>query len=115
MNRRDFTKIYTQLITEMIVSGETPILDYLLRSDEEQYRLFSKGLSKCDGKDKKSKHQFAKAGDLYFVDKDGNIKYAEEIGIEPHPIRDRYVKWHKRWEELGGKPMIEWDCGHYEV
>jgi len=37
------------------------------------------------------------------------------LEAKKHTIRDRYVKWHKIWEEkYGGKPMITWDCGHWE-
>jgi uncharacterized membrane protein (UPF0127 family) len=121
MNRRQFTKAVVQLISEMIESGETPIMDYLLRSKSEQGLLFKAGLSKCDGIKIISNHQKALAIDIYFVDKNGRVEYAEEdLTLTVHPIRDRYEKWHKRWVELGGrlykdnKVMLEWDCGHYE-
>jgi hypothetical protein len=118
MNRREFTKSLALFTLEMINAGEEPIFDYLLRSTQEQQRLFTKGLSKCDGVKKISGHQKAKAVDMYFVmKKNGKIyvAYAEDAGINPHPIRDKYVKWHKVWEEkYGGMKMIDWDAGHWE-
>lgn len=105
-NRQRFTEMLAQLITEMINAGDEPILDYLLRSKEEQKRLFDAGMSKCDGIIKKSAHQFGKAIDIYLT-KNDIIQFEWD--------KDKAVKWHKRWEEIGGKPMISWDSGHFEL
>lgn len=68
--------------------------------------MYELGLSKCDGTNKRSQHQFGKAMDIYFVQDNG-----KDIG---EPIKgDKY--WHDKWEELGGEQVIGWDMGHYEV
>ena len=119
MTRREFTKNFALFVVQMIKAREEPIFDYFLRDAETQKRLFDRGLSKCDGYKHLSRHQFGTAGDMYFVGRDykgdPKVLYAEPLEAEKHPIRDRYVKWHKIWEEkYGGKPMITWDCGHWE-
>lgn len=103
MNRLQFTKNIVGLLGEMIAASEPVIGDFWKRTTEEQKRMFDAGLSKCDGVKKVSAHQTAKAMDLYFI-VDGQIDNTP----------DRYIKWHKRWEEIGGKPMIEWDKCHFE-
>lgn len=103
MTRVEFTRLICNLIEEMIYEGENPIIDYVLRSTEEQKRLFDKGLSKCDGVEKRSAHQSAKAMDIYFIE-DGEM-------VDP---KMGWEFWHKAWEKRGGKPMISWDRGHFE-
>lgn len=107
MTRVQFTKNKCTLITEMIAAGEEVFEDYLKRSTEEQQRLFNVGLSKCDGVYKVSMHQVGKAVDLYFIDSTDPTKLG--------PPKLGYEHWHKRWEELGGDPMIVWDKGHFEA
>jgi hypothetical protein len=80
-------------------------LDYAKRSPEEQKRLFDKGLSKCDGYAKLSKHQSGRAFDLLLF-KEG--VYMPEW---PEDFRKRY---RGVWEHLGGAPEISWDQGHFE-
>lgn len=104
MTRIEFTTKIVKLLYEMLTSGEQFVIDYVLRSTEEQNRLFKEGKSKCDGINKKSAHQSGRAMDLYFIDSKGNLDFNT----------DKYEKWHKRWEEMGGKPMISWDKGHFE-
>ncbi|RJQ29167.1 hypothetical protein C4571_01905 [Candidatus Parcubacteria bacterium] len=106
MNRVDFTRAISTLLFEMEAEGERPILDYVKRPAEEQRRLYDAGLSKCDGKVKVSKHQPGKAADIYFATEDGKRLEDPQKGWE---------YWHERWERLGGRPMIEWDKGHFEV
>lgn len=103
MTRTDFTINIVGLLHEMIFLGEKPIIDYVKRSDEEQARLFKKKLSKCDGYNILSKHQLGQAMDIYFV-VDGKLT-DPKLGWE---------HWHEVWEHHGGKPMIEWDKGHFE-
>lgn len=105
MFRSEFTRLIIILLTEMEDAGETPVIDFVKRTDEEQKRLFDAKLSKCDGIVKKSQHQAGKAMDIYFISIHGTIDND----------RERYIKWHKRWEQLGGKPMIEWDSCHFEI
>jgi hypothetical protein len=52
---------------------------------------------------KRSAHQKGKAIDFYVIEKE---KISENKTI--------YNKLHDRWEQLGGKPMIERDMGHFE-
>jgi len=105
MNRVEFTRAKNNLIAIMILAGENPIEDYLKRSDEEQMRLFIKGLSKCDGIKIISGHQKGMAEDIYFVSDDGTKLVNPKKGWE---------YWHKYWEGKGGKPMIVWDKSHFE-
>lgn len=102
-NRVEFTKAVGQLLQMMNGEGESPIIDYCKRSDNEQLALFRKKLSKCDGIKKKSKHQSGMAIDIYFVRNSKLVNDAKS-----------YEYWHKEWEELGGQPMISWDKGHFE-
>jgi hypothetical protein len=105
MNRLEFTRAKCNLIAAMFLDGEQPIEDYLKRSTEEQKRLFSLGLSECDGVEKVSAHQRGKAIDIYFLSDDLTTL------VEP---KKGYEYWHKYWEGKGGKPIIEWDKGHFE-
>lgn len=112
MNRVEFTKAKCKLIAAMFLENETPIEDYLKRSPEEQFRLFLAKLSKCDGIHNISAHQVGKAIDILFPDiadqdHDGDTK-------ELLPPKKGFEFWHEYWEKLGGKPMIEWDKGHFE-
>jgi len=103
MNRRQFTKNIATLLTEMVEAGDMPVMDYVLRSAEEQNRLFQKGVSGCDGYKKKSRHQSGKAMDIYLVKtrKDGSV-YVDYNWTDT----EKCNKWHKRWVELGGRKMI---------
>ena len=103
MNRAEFTIKVAQLILWIHWQGWYPLLDYVLRSTEEQQRLFKEGKSKCDGIKKRSRHQVARAADIYIHDGDRNIWK-----------RELYEKTHQFWELIGGKPMITWDLGHFE-
>ena len=104
-NRNEFSVAVATLILEMNEAGESPLLDWLKRSDEEQKRLFDRGKSKCDEKKKISRHQRGMAVDIYFMSEDKTHLV--------DPIKG-YDHWRRRWEELGGKPIIGWDKGHYE-
>ena len=107
MNRFEFTRKIAALLIMMIAEGERPIADYLKRSAEEQRRLFDKGLSKADGRTKKSGHQDAKALDIYFENED------DEDTILDAPKKG-WKYWHDIWRKMGGKKMIPWDKGHFE-
>ncbi len=91
----------------MIAAEETPIIDYAMRSASEQHGLFEQGKTQCDGFKIISKHQLGKAIDIYLVDQNGNVVFGwDAVKAE---------RWHNRWEELGGKPIIGWDKGHFEA
>jgi hypothetical protein len=105
MKRHEFTVALAKLLIDMHLKGERPLLDYVKRSDEEQARLFELKKSKCDGKKKISRHQRGCAADILFLNEAGT-------GItEP---KKGWAHWHRRWEEFGGKRMIDWDKGHFE-
>lgn len=110
MTRREFTIALTTLLSEMITSGEQPIIDFVKRSDHEQAYLFAQGLSKCDGIDKISRHQLGKAADIYLCHNDEQGK----IVVDFEWNTEKADKWHKRWVDLGGREMIEWDKCHFE-
>lgn len=103
MNRLEFTANIIQLLKNMILNEEHPILDFCKRSDEEQKRLFDAGLSKCDGIKIRSRHQDGCAVDIYFI---------EENKISEPKLGFGY--WHEEWERLGGGKYISWDLGHWE-
>lgn len=103
MNRRTFTKNIAKLLIEMVEAGDMPVIDYCLRSKEEQRRLFDKGISGCDGTIKKSAHQSGKAMDIYLVKKRKNGSIYVDYAWNDE---EKKLKWHRRWEELGGRKMI---------
>lgn len=103
MNRIEFTSNLASLLRLMIEQGETPILDYVKRSKEEQFRLFANRKSNCDGSQTVSAHQYGRAADIYFQ-RNGNLT---------DPVK-KWEHWHDIWELWGGKPMIDWDKGHFE-
>lgn len=94
MTRYEFSRKVVRLLGEMTQAGENYMIDFVKRSDEEQKRLFEADLSKCDGIKKISLHQRGKAMDI--------------LGLKD------VKRWHNRWVEMDGKPMIEWDQNHFE-
>jgi hypothetical protein len=118
-NRSDFTRQIAKLFVEMWIAKVEVVLDFAKRSDEEQFRLYKIGrtqdpsgnwiitgnkVTNCDGLIKRSAHQDALAVDAYII-------VAGKIAPDDDPL---WAKWHQRWVELGGKPMLEWDKGHWE-
>lgn len=105
MKRIEFTHMVELLLHQAsMLHPYRPIIDYCKRSADEQKRLFKQKKSRLDGKKRKSKHQFGKAIDIYLV-KGGQISWTPW----------RYIILHEYWEKIGGKPMISWDLGHFEV
>jgi hypothetical protein len=105
MKRVEFTKMLVKLVLYALGKGYNVVIDYVLRSTEEQNRLFQLGKSRCDGYKVKSKHQLGLAADVYVVNDKGEFVWD----------REPYVVLHQYWESIGGRPMIEWDLGHFEV
>ena len=103
--RVELTEAAAALLQYMINEGDTPIIDYVKRTDEEQARLFAAHLSKCDGVIKISKHQTGEAIDIYLI---------EGGKLHDWKADDRWEKYHDFWAESGGRPAIEWDLGHFE-
>lgn len=109
MRKSNFTVNAAKLIMWIDKQGWYPLLDYALRSAEEQKRLYDDGKSKCDGINSYSAHQYGKMTGRYAVDiyiHDGD----KDIGK-----RELYEKAHTYWDSLGGKPMLKWDLAHFEV
>ena len=105
MTRQEFTKLINQLIREMVDAGDQPILDYALRSSEEQKRLFDLKASLCDGYKIQSRHNQGLAVDIYLTE-NGKVQYAWEF--------DKAIKWHNRWKELtGADAWLDWDAPHF--
>jgi hypothetical protein len=104
MTRTNFTLIISNLIAQMHLAGDSPILDWAFRSTEAQQEMFKAGKSKCDGVKKRSRHQDGLAVDIYLV---------HDESIDWLPDKAKY--YHDLWQSWGGKPMIDWDKGHFEV
>jgi len=103
--RIEMTEAVAALLQYMINEGDTPIIDFVKRTDHEQAYLFGLGLSRKDGVKKISKHQTAEAIDIYLI---------ENGKLHDWNADDRWSKYHDFWEESGGKPVIDWDKGHFE-
>ena len=105
--RAKFTTELASLLEYMVNEGDTPILDFVKRSTEEQGRLFAAGLSKCDGVKIISKHQVGLAADIYLLDEAGKLLDWNKVG-------DKADKYHDFWKQSGGAKIISWDIGHFE-
>jgi hypothetical protein len=105
--RIDFTEALAGLLQYMNNEGDSPILDFVKRSTEEQKRMFESHLSKCDGVRNISKHQVGLAADIYLIDDEGKL-------IDWAQLEHKSIKYHDFWEESGGARMISWDLGHFE-
>jgi len=87
--------------------------DSFQRTAERQNELFKQGKSKCDGHQKKSKHQFGLARDLYVIDEAGKIVWDKEpyeiLGKFWETLRPGETKW-------GGNFQGDFkDNFHYEL
>lgn len=109
MTRSEFTRLVGLLITRINNDKVLPIIDYTMRSQSEQKRLYDLGRSKCDGYKIFSRHQAGLAVDFYFV-----MNSKIDFGYETQEAKDYAKAYHDYWVELGGKPMIDWDLPHYE-
>ena len=114
MDRVQFTNAVTKLVQQMVTEGEHPILDYCLRSQEEQHRLWQIGrdaegnktgqtVTNCDGYKSISGHQTGHALDIGFI----------ENGVWSGPKKG-WTYWHEEWIKLGGGREISWDEDHFE-
>ena len=110
MKRVEFSKKLFILTSYMIEDGVDYVLDYVLRSREEQKRLYDLGLSKCDGTKILSAHQKGLAIDIYFV-----INGVIDFEFKTREAKDFSKRYHDIWVTLGGKPVIEWDRPHLEI
>ena len=106
MDRHEFSMLVCDLLQVMEKMGYKPFIDYVKRSDEEQKSMYLRGLSKCDGIIRVSQHQRGRAVDIYFED---------QKGLTDTEIRNRHQMAHDIWVGWGGRGMLDWDEGHYEV
>jgi len=104
MKRTDFTRKLGHLLVYADEQGLDVLIGWVLRDRETQQRMFDKKLSKCDGISKVSAHQTGKAADIYIIE---NGKISED--------KEKYKVLHAFWTVIGGKPMLDWDMGHFEV
>lgn len=110
MTRSKFTKMIVELMSKIINDGVEVILDYGMRSKIEQYFLYARGLSRCDGFVKLSKHQAGLAIDIYFV-----VNDKIDWGYETPQAQEWANKYHDIWVGMGGDAVIQWDMGHYQA
>jgi hypothetical protein len=121
MNRADFTRNIVLLMGEMILAGDRPVGDRWQCSREEQNRLYKIGrtlvngvweivgdvVTFVDGIIKLSKHQDAKALDIYLADEQDNIIF-DFTEQKYEKYKERILYWHSVWDKkYGGKPMID--------
>ena len=116
MNRRDFTLMLANQILFMAKLleplGMAPQADWLMRSLYDQQQMFLTGVSKCDGTTKVSAHQTGKAADILVIGRNPAGKLALLDPRKECPEVWKQIRAH--WEEMGGKPMLEWDPAHFE-
>lgn len=94
--------------------GYAPQADWLKRSYYDQYMLYKAGKSKCDGTNKISEHQNAKAIDLLVIGPDK--KTGELTALDPMEVcPQEWILVRKNWTDMGGEAMIPWDPCHFEV
>ena len=83
------------------------------RTPEQQFELYEKGFSKCDGYNKKSHHQLWRAKDIGILEPDGKLVYKDI----PKATLDKYEILGKFWEDIGGVWGGNWsfrDVFHYQ-
>lgn len=85
-----------------------------LRTAEEQHYLFNKGVSKCDGYNKKSYHQSGNAFDIYaFVDGKATWKHEYYTPIARHIQKvakekfDTDLTWGGDWKSFVDMPHFQ--------
>lgn len=86
-----------------------------LRTAEDQHTLFLRGVSKCDGYNKKSYHQSGKAFDIYaYVDKKASWSVGHLTAIAVHIIKVAKDKFNVElgW---GGNFKTFRDLPHFEI
>lgn len=114
MKRHEFSPLVAKLILWIVEKGWFAILGHAERSKEEQKRMYDAGLSKCDGVNKISAHQYRDARgryaiDIFIHDGDGNINKVK-----------LYEEAHSYWSSLGGDPVTVFSNGskdwpHFEA
>jgi len=90
--RLEFQSMFATLMHIADQAHIDVLIYYYHRSPQEQNRLYKKGLSKCDGYKKKSKHQYWLAIDLVPF-KDGKCQWRDYPEL-------KFLGW--AWEMLGG-------------
>ena len=96
LERVKFNQKFAMLTLHAMVNGINFICTSYSRTPAEQNALFKRGLSRCDGYEKKSYHQLDRARDIAIIDKDELIAN----GYSDHPD---YTVLGEVWELLGGR------------
>lgn len=85
-----------------------------LRTSEDQFYLFNKGVSKCDGYDKKSYHQSGNAFDIFaFVDGKATWKHEYYKPIADHIkeiAKEKFgveLQWGGDWKNFVDMPHFQ--------
>jgi len=104
MTREEFCKKIVLLLLYIQAKGYRYIIGEVWRGEIQQLYYYLTKRSKCDGIKNRSSHQDGKAIDIWLLDKNGKIDWDKK----------KYEELHQFWQSLGGKPMIEWDLGHFE-
>ena len=85
------------------------------RTQQEQMQMYIKKVSKCDGIEKKSKHQLRKAIDIMVYDEHGvgtwEEKYYQEVALifkQKAKELNINISWGGDWKSFK-------DCPHFEV
>lgn len=90
-----------------------------VRTAEEQYVLFDKGYSKCDGYEKLSYHQSGNAADVIPV-----YKTYQNTKAMNHFAKIMYFEWQKMLKNTEVRGLLEWgglwgstgwDKPHYQI
>lgn len=106
------------IVLTLIDFGHGPLSGF--RTKSEQHGLYTKGLSKCDGVIKISKHQEGKALDFYaFVNGKASWEYHHLalVGaafLQASSMLSYPIKWGGLWEGKANS-FYGWDMPHIEL
>lgn len=113
MNRKEFTSALHKLLNfmeyELSMHNMNPVLGDVMRSTEEQNRLFQEKKSQCDGINRRSYHQLGRAADIWIV-----AKNRADLVDPTKEIPETWDRIREYWLSLGGERMIPWDACHFE-
>ena len=96
LERIKFNQKFAMLTLNAMVNGINFICTSYTRTAEEQKLLFNKGLSRCDGHEKKSYHQLDRARDIVIIGEDG-------LPVNDYGDHPDYAVLGEAWESLAGR------------